>query len=735
MARAAHDLALKHYKHLLAAEEAAAGGADVQPLDSMHWRRNPLIRSIYLAFEQDEAQHLVLTGDSKAFRLQRVLAKNLGDSRLIENTHQHGRDLYRSSKSSSFSNPTIFANALRSGALEERKVPCLKVSEQDKAIAGSFRLRFRDAVNSKLRSQGHKLPKDMQLMMVPKSKTHTWPSPAPSSLFGSAAATQWLFSFYGAEQNSPLKAEGVNGSWVSVLAMAGRIVGQSSTSRLIKVLATAEFGFLGADILPMAGADGGHHLVCSKDRKAVQWHHVVDLDDWFALPVEPSVVNARGPLGWKRIGDPMPLEVACCLDGVQLVYLAIKKLIKRLGGKVKGTPSKKALQMQLIEMVLPDAQQEEAKQKVGEEQKEEDYDTDFSEVVSELGQEDGNAQDLKEYKDKKKARRLRRNLSKAPDEPVPKAKAKTGKGRGGKGRGKGKGKGKVGKKGKKGKGKRRGLLASLLDRAQKQKKEELEGKNAEAAQPAGKEGETPDQASKGEEPTSKPEADAAMGEGGQGEVAASSSASKPEADAAMGEGGQGEVAASSSASKPEADAAMGEGGQGEVAAAASSSASKPEADAAMGEGGQGEVAAAASSSSKPKHAGDKIETEEPLAKRQKKNKSPQEVLDMLQPPGCKFTLGYMDHRFSSKYDVDHPGLEGKLKQKTFSKTFVEKRSWKEALKEVHAHNWGKWQVVKDIRPLPTGVEPQEPGVIADETFEILQPTIDALKPVVRYDKI
>lgn len=314
VARAAHDLALKHYKHLLAAEEAVAGGADVQPLDSMYWRLNPLIRSIYLAFEQDEAQQLVLTAGSKALRLQRVLAKNLGDSRLIENTHQHGRDLYRSSKASSFSNPTIFANALRSGTLEERKVPRLKVSEQDKATAGAFRLRFRDSVNSKLRSQGHKLPKDMQLMMVPKSKTHTWPSPAPSSLFSSAAATQWLFTFYGAENNSPLKAEGVNGSWVSLLARAGRIVGQSSTGRLIKVLATAEFGFLGADILLLAGADGQRHFVCSKDRKAVQWHHVVDLDDWFALPVEPSLVNAQGPLGWKKVGDPLVFG-GCLLPG------------------------------------------------------------------------------------------------------------------------------------------------------------------------------------------------------------------------------------------------------------------------------------------------------------------------------------------------------------------------------------------------------------------------------------
>ena len=41
---------------------------------------------------------------------------------MIENIHQHGRDIFRSSKANSISNTAIMANALRSGVLQQREV-------------------------------------------------------------------------------------------------------------------------------------------------------------------------------------------------------------------------------------------------------------------------------------------------------------------------------------------------------------------------------------------------------------------------------------------------------------------------------------------------------------------------------------------------------------------------------------------------------------------------------------
>ncbi len=213
--RNAHTLALKHYKCLLDAEEAMAGGAEVEALEVCFWRLSPFIRCLFLAYEQDEAQHLVLNEASKARRLQRVVSKNLGDSRLIENAHQHGRDLFRSSKASSFSNPTIFANCLRSGALEERKVPCLKLEVAQKVVASPFQRAGKVGINSMLRSQGHKLPEKIQKMMVPKSKANSWPSPAPATLFSSAAATTWLFAYFSAKPGDAIKKHGANAAWLA----------------------------------------------------------------------------------------------------------------------------------------------------------------------------------------------------------------------------------------------------------------------------------------------------------------------------------------------------------------------------------------------------------------------------------------------------------------------------------------------------------------------------------------
>jgi len=125
---------------------------------------------------------------------------------------------------------------------------------------------------------------------------------------------------------------------------------------------------------------------------------------------------------------------------VSLTYIQIKKLIKAFGGSIKGTPSKKSSQLQLIEMILPPEQQAEAKALIEDEKGagKEDFDSDFSELISELGQDEGNTHDLKEYKEKKKVRKLQRKMAAAGDEVVtlkqrPREKAR------GKARGKGRG--------------------------------------------------------------------------------------------------------------------------------------------------------------------------------------------------------------------------------------------------------------------------------------------------------
>lgn len=255
VARGAHDKALRHFKILLEAEEAALGGAVVKPLDVMYWRLNPLIRCLYLAFEQDERTYSFFTEQSAAHKLLRPMAQHLGDSRVIENVHQHGRDIFRASKANSISNTAIMANVLRSGVLEGRQVPMVKANEYEKAI-GPVNVR-KEGVRASLRTTSKTLPKEIQQLMMPKKGGHTWPSPSPAALFPSAAATQWLFHFWAAKP----QGIGVNEAWVTCLARPGALIAQRSAGLMIKVLSSAEFGLLGlavrVEVLP-----GGDRCSC-----------------------------------------------------------------------------------------------------------------------------------------------------------------------------------------------------------------------------------------------------------------------------------------------------------------------------------------------------------------------------------------------------------------------------------------------------------------------------------------
>ena len=104
---AAHAMALKEFECLMDAEEAdSAGEEGVQALQIVYWRLNPVARASHLAHTQ---------GLAEAARFQGVIAENLGDSRMIEVAHQHGKDLL--SKHDTFADVTIMAQTLRSGAL------------------------------------------------------------------------------------------------------------------------------------------------------------------------------------------------------------------------------------------------------------------------------------------------------------------------------------------------------------------------------------------------------------------------------------------------------------------------------------------------------------------------------------------------------------------------------------------------------------------------------------------
>ena len=185
----AQALAMADFMALLDAE-SASHQMNVKPLNQMAWRLNPLIRTVYLAHEQDH-----YTSSSHAEQLHLVITKSLGDSRIIENIHQHGRDMERASKNDWLGDTKLMAHVLRSGCLEERKVEMVRATNAEKVVEDSAFMK--EPIAKRLTSRGYKLPQNLQSMMLPKSKDSAWPSPTPAGLFDSVCATEWVFEYFG----------------------------------------------------------------------------------------------------------------------------------------------------------------------------------------------------------------------------------------------------------------------------------------------------------------------------------------------------------------------------------------------------------------------------------------------------------------------------------------------------------------------------------------------------------
>lgn len=660
VAREAHRMANKHWKILLEAEGASLEGVQIHALKHMHWRLNPLMRVLLMAFEEDEKRHAFFSGDSSARRLMLVIAKNIGDSRIVENIHQHGRDLYRTSKTNSLSNTAVMSNALRSGVLEQRKVDMVSFDAVAKAMGPTWNEKWKGSVASSLRSKGTPMTKQIQRLMLPQSKKmgHSWPTPAPASLFTSVAATTWLFAYWG----NPLYRDfGANSSWISVLAKPGLMLAQRSAGLMVLVMASAEFGFLGIDIKVVV-QDGKRWMLCRADRDSIRWHHVCSLEDWIQVPIVPGLLHGhRGPVGWTRTGEePVPLLVGALVSGSFLTHAQACDLIKQLGGKLPKNPSKKVVMTQLIDMVVPDEQKEVAMQHIKEKDtQDDDFDTDFSEIISELGQDDANTSDLKDLKKKQKQHRMKRTVGKDHDEPLqgkPKAKAK------GKAKAKAKGKPKA----------EPSLGSSLLKRA----KDLLKHKDQMDVDP---------------DPNAPMPAPSVPAQ-----VAPNSAMPAPSEPA--------QVVAQ--------DVAMPDPMVPPVAEA------EPNAGPPL-----------------PPPAG------APRPPRAARRRSPEEIMVLLEPPGCKFGISHQDHRFTSTWKKDHKELGGVLGQKSFTRTFVrdekeitnkKRMLWPAALKEVHKHNWDKWEIVKSDYPLGDGEDAQVGGQIPDDILEQLKAPLAELTEIVRY---
>lgn len=514
-------------------------------------------------------------------------------------------------------------------------------------------------ISKRLRCGGFKVPHSLQKMMIPKHKGHTWPSPSPASLFSSVCATNWMLKFFGEDQALPPEV-GVNAAWVSVLAKPGWVLAQKSCCRLLQVVASSEYAFLAwdAQATQIPGEDGVAYTVVP-ERRALQFHNIVELNDFITVPVEPCLLTpVRGPLAWKKVGEAMPLQNRLCLEGCQVTNARLKMLIQKLNGVLPQPSNRRSLQERLVETCLPPCMQQQALDKLEtiEKTKEEDLDSVLSEVVSELNKEDGMQQDLRDLQQRKKLKKARRKLQAKGQEDV----------------------------------------QSFAKKIAKQKAKQK-------AKPKAKQKKAPEKKQKAAMSFLKCFAQKRKAVAGQGVLEACGTEMPGAGSSASQHGIQSPPSPCPPSSSKEAPSDSGQ------------TQKPPSEEKPVGEIG------------------------EPDPKKYKKTyKSPEELLSLVVPPMCTIALAFTSWRFVSSWRVpvaEHAKLHPPYSQKTMSLTFTKLRSWQEALSDVHAHSWRKWEFWKEKYPLRQGQEAQTPGLIAPEVLEGLQPIIEKLPPPVQYAQL
>ena len=429
---------LKEWQLLLKLEAASLHTTGkVDALEKMYWRLGTYTRVLCMAHEQDQMKGLSCQ-DGSAFHLQRLLAQSLGDSRVIEVAHQQGPDLQRGNRHNHVPDVSIMFGTIKSGALELRNVKnTVAVDPQELIYQKNLRkVKVVDSMNPR----SHKLGDGLQRMMRKRQGDNWWPSPAPSSLFPSVAATEWCLSYMDDEH----PGSSIGDAWVSCIGgKCGDLVAHQPTGSLLKVVGAAEFGILTWHM----DVSSNSTYFMRPNRMLLQWMHITDLKHWLHVPAKPFLSDA-GIIEWALDGQPVPLAVAMVKNGISLNVAQMRKLLQLLQVPIPYGANKAGLQKLLIESVLvDDDEKRKAMESLESKSTEQPLDSDLEDVVSCLDGEDANTLDLKELKEKKRLKRYRKNAG--ANQQVPDRNRARGRGRGrGRpaGRGRGRGRGRFGRR-------------------------------------------------------------------------------------------------------------------------------------------------------------------------------------------------------------------------------------------------------------------------------------------------
>lgn len=317
---------LHEWNLILDAELKASQGQDICILQSMHFLKSSFVRLHFLAAEKDSLVPNLHHSNSDAALLSKVATNHIGDTVVVENTHQKCKDLLRQARHDTSSRLAKFHSVITSNVFAGRSLPHLKVSDMDKARSGASKRHLGSVVKS-THPNSHQMSKEFQEVMKYKASMpgFTWPSTSQDSLFNEVGSLELLLQLGADTSPATLGPPTVT----CLIGQPGDLVANRLASVLLVVVAVGQHAFLGweAQVLPGNGDDFMQAAMCTSP-SALQWHFLLDLDDWIFVPSKHVCLNRYGPLVFEQTGDPCPLLLARIQAGLQLTIRQCQAVLK-----------------------------------------------------------------------------------------------------------------------------------------------------------------------------------------------------------------------------------------------------------------------------------------------------------------------------------------------------------------------------------------------------------------------
>ena len=446
------------WKKIAKHEENDLNGSYVKGLDSLHFLHGCLPRLAFLLNERDCDQKT-----QEAAMLIKPLITNFGDTLCVENTHQSAKDCLNESRHNIRSRTCKQAAVINSRVFQTRMAEHISVSELELSTASAKGM---PAFVPLTNPNSHRMQREYQEMMQHKSGQHFWPATSNASQFEEVAALEMLL-------NAPSAKVCLN----CLAGKPGNLIASQSTSLVGLVISKSVSGVLIWAMESLSGMDPTTYRCIPKDT-ALQFHHIVTLDEWVEIPAHPVLLNEHGSLCLEKTGPGIPLGLARVKSGLELTVKEAKEVLAACNVYLPGQPNKAQVYKAVVEQFLK-AEDEihqalalsSAKGKMAEEDEDDDKLSEYQDLLDLVEEDTENKNDPDIKGEKEKVKRQKQKVAIEGHILLGAQKKGRGRGRGkgagkGKGRGRGKGKevaGKFASKQARGRGKGRGRGAKKAE--------------------------------------------------------------------------------------------------------------------------------------------------------------------------------------------------------------------------------------------------------------------------------